>query len=78
VPSAAERPALPAAGGTRIAHETDKPQSHEKSHFGGVNPAVRVHALLGAFSSDNRIVYPQAQLFNREKLSRKSNFPVNV
>jgi hypothetical protein len=47
---AAERFALPAAGGTRLARETDKTQSHEKSHFGGVNPAVRVHAVLGAFS----------------------------
>ena len=33
---------IPAAGGTRLAHETDKTQSHEKSQFGGVNPAVRV------------------------------------
>jgi hypothetical protein len=25
----------------------DKTQSHEKCSFGGVNPAVRVHAVLG-------------------------------
>jgi hypothetical protein len=25
----------------------DKTQSHEKSQFGGENPAVRVHAVLG-------------------------------
>ena len=34
--------------GRRLAHETDKSQSHEKGQFGGVNPAVRVHAVLGA------------------------------
>jgi hypothetical protein len=45
----AHRLALPAAGGTRLAHETDKTQSHEKSHFSGENPAVRVHAVLGVF-----------------------------
>ena len=39
---------IPAAGGTRLAHETDKTQSHEKSQFGGENPAVRVHAVLDA------------------------------
>jgi hypothetical protein len=44
---AAQRLALPAAGGTRFAHETDKTQSYEKSHFDGANPAVRVHAMLG-------------------------------
>lgn len=43
----AQRPALPAGGGTRLAHETDKTQSHEKCQFGGENPAVRVHAVLG-------------------------------
>jgi hypothetical protein len=37
----------PLVGGTRLAHETDKTQSHEKSQFGGENPAVRVHAVLG-------------------------------
>jgi hypothetical protein len=47
--TSAQRPALPAAGGTRLALETDKNQSHEKCHFGGENPAVRVHAVLGAF-----------------------------
>jgi hypothetical protein len=31
----------------RLAPETDKTQSHEKAHFSGANPAVRVHALLG-------------------------------
>jgi hypothetical protein len=45
---ATQRLALPAAGGTRLSPETDKTQSHEKSQFGGENPAVRVHALLGA------------------------------
>jgi len=45
-----KRLALPAAGWTRFAHETDKIQSHEKGSFGGENPAVRVHALLGAVS----------------------------
>ena len=45
----AQRLALPAAGGTRLAPETDKTQSYEKCHFSGVNPAVRVHAVLGAF-----------------------------
>jgi len=35
--------------GCGLAYETDKTQSHEKSHFNGVNPAVRVHALLGIF-----------------------------
>jgi hypothetical protein len=43
---AAERLALPAAGGTRFAYETEKTQSHKKSQFGGENPAVRVHAVL--------------------------------
>ena len=43
----AQRLALPAAGGTRLAHETDKTQSCEKAQFDGVNPAVRVHAVLG-------------------------------
>jgi hypothetical protein len=41
-----QRLALPAAGGTRLAPETDKTQSHEKSQFDGENPAVRVHAVL--------------------------------
>jgi hypothetical protein len=35
-----KRLALPAAAGTRLAHETDKTQSHEKSLFSGVNPAA--------------------------------------
>jgi len=43
----AQRLALPAAGGTRLAHETDSTQSHDKGQFSGENPAVRVHALLG-------------------------------
>jgi hypothetical protein len=30
---------IPAAGGTRLAHETEVTQSHEKSRFDGVNPA---------------------------------------
>lgn len=34
--------------GRELAHETDKIQNHEKSQFGGVNPAVRVHAVLGS------------------------------
>jgi hypothetical protein len=46
---AAQRLALPAAGGTRLTYETDKIQSHEKSQFGGAIPAVRVHAVLGSF-----------------------------
>jgi hypothetical protein len=33
--------------GRGFAHETDKTQSYEKVHFGGENPAVRVHAVLG-------------------------------
>jgi hypothetical protein len=41
------RQGIPAAGGTRLARETEKTQSYEKGHFGGANPAVRVHALLG-------------------------------
>jgi len=44
----AQRLALPAAGGTRLARETDKTQSHEKIQFSGANPAVRVHAVLGS------------------------------
>ena len=36
--------------GRGLAHETDKSQSHEKSQFDGVNPAVRVHAVLGGVS----------------------------
>ena len=44
---ATQRCAVPAAGGTRLAHETDKTQSQEKSQFDGVNPAVRVHAVGG-------------------------------
>jgi hypothetical protein len=47
----AQRLALPAAGGTRLARETDKTQNHEQSQFGGVNPAVRVHAVLGSAQS---------------------------
>jgi len=35
--------------GLGLAHETDKTQGHEKSQFGGENPAVRVHALLARF-----------------------------
>jgi hypothetical protein len=27
-------------GGTRLAHETEKTQSHEKSQFDGANPAA--------------------------------------
>ena len=46
--SCAQRLALPAAGGTRLTHETGKIQSHEQSHFSGANPAVRVHAVLGS------------------------------
>jgi len=46
---AAQRLALPAAGGARLALETDKIQSQEKSLFDGENPAVRVHAVLGDF-----------------------------
>jgi hypothetical protein len=46
----AQRLALPAAGGTRLTYETDKTQCHEKSQFGGENPAVRVHAVLGNFA----------------------------
>ena len=46
---AAQRLALPAAGGMRLALETDKTESHEKGQFSGENPAVRVHALLGSF-----------------------------
>jgi hypothetical protein len=46
---AAERLALPAAGGTRLALETDKTQSYEKAQDNGANPAVRVHAVLGGF-----------------------------
>jgi len=42
-----QRLALPAAGGTRLALETEKTQSHKKGQFGGVIPAVRVHAVLG-------------------------------
>ena len=42
----AQRLALPAAGGTRLSHETDKTQSLEKSSFDGANPAVGVHAVL--------------------------------
>ena len=45
-----KRLALPAAGGMRLAPETDKTQSHKKAIYGGTNPAVRVHALLGAVS----------------------------
>jgi len=32
--------------GRGLAHKTDKTQSQEESHFGGVNPAVRVQTLL--------------------------------
>jgi hypothetical protein len=56
--AAAQRLALPAAGGTRLAHKTDKTQSHEKSQFGGANPAVRVHAVLGAFELSENLVFP--------------------
>jgi hypothetical protein len=45
---AAQRLALPAAGGTRLACETEKTQGLGKGQFGGENPAVRVHALLGS------------------------------
>ena len=38
----------------------------------------RVLAVLAAFSTNSRIVYPQVLLFNREKLSRKSDYPVNM
>jgi hypothetical protein len=48
----AQRLALPAAGGTRLAHETDKTQRHEQSQFDGANPAVRVHAVLGAHDKE--------------------------
>jgi hypothetical protein len=50
---AAERLALPAAGGLGFSSETEKNQSHEKCHFGGVIPAVLVHALLGALYQDD-------------------------
>jgi hypothetical protein len=60
--SRAQRPAfaqhpvrVPAAGGTRLAHETVKTQSHEKSQFDGVNPAVRVHAVLGGSDLNQRL-----------------------
>ncbi len=33
--------------GRGLAHETEKTQGHEKSQFGGANPVVRAHALLG-------------------------------
>jgi len=52
-----QRLALPAAGGTRRAPEMDKTQSHEKSHFDGENPAVRVHPCKKAglhFSSNEQ------------------------
>ena len=35
--------------GRGLAHEMDKTQSHEKSQFDGMNPSVRVHAVLGRF-----------------------------
>jgi hypothetical protein len=35
--------------GRGLFHKTDKTQIHEKSQFGGANPAVRVYALLGSF-----------------------------
>ncbi len=39
------------------AHETDKTQSREKGQFGGENPAVRVHALLGVFCLNTRFPF---------------------
>jgi hypothetical protein len=42
----AQRLALPAAGGTRLAHETDKNPKSRKRLKNGANPAVRVHAWL--------------------------------
>jgi hypothetical protein len=41
--------------GHGLAHETDKTQSHEKDHFDGVNPAVRVHAVLGAVELEDSL-----------------------
>jgi len=65
---AAQRLALPAAGGTRLAHETDETQSHEKHQFGGENPAVRVHAVLGGFYPE---IGPIAQKIKVGTLVRK-------
>jgi hypothetical protein len=44
------RPTASVTGGWRdeTRSRNGKTQSHGQSHFGGVNPAVRVHALLGA------------------------------
>jgi hypothetical protein len=53
VQGACQRLALPAAGGTSLAHETEKIQSHENSHFSGANPAVRVHAVLAGSDIDS-------------------------
>jgi hypothetical protein len=36
----AQRLALSAAGGTRLAFETEQAQSHEKGQFSGANPAA--------------------------------------
>ena len=43
------RPTARGTGGWRqeLAHKADKTQRHEKCHFDGVDPAVRVHAVLG-------------------------------
>jgi hypothetical protein len=35
-------------GGTRLAPETDETQSHEKSQFGGVNPAACPEPVEGS------------------------------
>jgi hypothetical protein len=45
--SAAQRLALPAWGGTRVAVETEQTQSHEKRLKTRRVPPSRVHAVLG-------------------------------
>jgi hypothetical protein len=39
----------------------DKIQNHEKGHFDGVNPAVRVHALLGNHEPARTLAIREAQ-----------------
>jgi hypothetical protein len=54
--------------GRGLAHKTDKTQGHEKGHFGGVNPAVPVHAVLGALTEHQTFQLEQTTIANLTEL----------